>query len=233
MKTYKINLYSFDELSEDVKIKLCDKERESTYNYGTMAMESDAEERISTLNKFCELFNITYRIDYDHQYRFISWQFVDVDMNGYDWNADDIKGKYLLRYLNRFYYGMMSKKYFSTKGYWDENRKFHYKYRHSQFQYTKGNCPFTGVCYDEDILAMINSWYQNPDWGVSLKGLFEDVFNYYMAQWEKEDDYRMSDEYIMEMLSANNEDTLYFANGAEFEGSESELEEYNTLSDAE
>ena len=54
-----------------------------------------------------------------------------------------------------------------------------------------------------------------------------------MAQWEKEDDYRMSDEYIMEMLSANNEDTLYFANGAEFEGSESELEEYNTLSDAE
>jgi hypothetical protein len=80
---------------------------------------------------------------------------------------------------------------------------------------------------------MINSWYQNPDWGVSLKGLFEDVFNYYMAQWEKDDDYRMSDEYIMEMLSANNEDTLYFANGAEFEGSESELEEYNTLSDAE
>lgn len=233
MKTYKINLYSFDELSEDVKIKLCDKERESTYNYGTMAMESDAEERISTLNKFCELFNITYRIDYDHQYRFISWQFVDVDMNGYDWDADDIKGKYLLRYLNRFYYEMCSRKWYYVDCDREKNNGKGYKERYSRIQWEKGNCPFTGMCYDCDILDKIFEWYDKPNWNISLHDLFEDVFSHYMSLWEKEDDYRMSDEYIMEMLSANNEDTLYFANGAEFEGSESELEEYNTLSDAE
>ena len=55
MKTYKINLYSFDELSESAKAKVCDKERESPYNYGYLSQEDDATERYDTLNHFCSV----------------------------------------------------------------------------------------------------------------------------------------------------------------------------------
>ena len=234
MKEFKIKLYSFDELSESAKAMICDKERENVYgNYGTMAQESDADDRLETLNKFCEVFNITYRIDYDHQYRFIVWQFVDVNMNGYEWCDEDIKGKYLLRFLNRFYKDITSPKYYSTKGYWDENKKYHYQYRHSKFQRERGNCPFSGMCYDEDILDKIWEWYDNPNWDITLHDLFDDVFHHYMRLWEKEDDYRMSDEYIGEMISINDSEKLYYENGVEFEGSADELEEYSSLSDAE
>ena len=58
MKQININLYSFDELSDAAKSFVCDKEREDVMNnYGVMAMETDAEERIDTLNEFCKLYD--------------------------------------------------------------------------------------------------------------------------------------------------------------------------------
>lgn len=223
MKEFKIKLYSFDELSESAKAKVCDKERESPYNYGYLSQETDAEERIATLDKFCGIFGIKYDIDYDHDHRFINWRFIDVDMNGYEWCDEDIEGKYLLRYLNRYYYQIRSPKYFSV-WYTDENGKRDYKCRHSKIHYTEGNCPFTGMAYDEDILEKIYEWYKNPNWHISLHDLFEDCFSTFMGYWEKEDDYRMSDEHIGDMISANWGDKLYFENGDEFNGNERDLE---------
>lgn len=225
MKEIKIKLYSFDELSESAKAKVCDKERERDYNFGYLSQSDDAEERYNTLNKFCEVFGITYRIDWDHQYRFISWQFEDVDMNGYDWCDEDIKGKYLLRYLNRYYYKIRNRKWYhvSCKG---DNNSISYKERYSKIQWIEQNCPFTGMCYDCDILEKIFEWYHNPDWNITLHDLFEDCFSYYMDLWEKEDDYRMSDEHIGEMISINWSDKLYYENGNEFEGCIDELEDY-------
>jgi hypothetical protein len=54
-----------------------------------------------------------------------------------------------------------------------------------------------------------------------------------MGYWEKEDDYRMSDEHIGDMISANWGDKLYFENGDEFEGDLDELETLQSLSDEE
>ena len=234
MKEFKIKLYSFDELSESAKRVVCDKEREDIYgNFGTMQQERDAEDRIYTLNKFCEVFNITYRIDYDHQYRFISWQFQYVDMNDDEWCDEDIKGKYLLRFINKHFKEITSPKCFFTHGYYDENRQYYYKYRHSSFQREKKNCPFTGMCYDEDIMDKIWEWYENPNWNITLHDLFDDVFHYYMRLWEKEDDYRVSDEFIGEMITVNWGDKLYYENGVEFEGDLDELETLQSLSDEE
>lgn len=224
MKNYKVKLFHFDELSEDAKAKVCDKERESDYNFGYLSQETDAEERIATLDKFCEVFGIKYNIDYDHNHRFIKWHFLDVDMNGYDWCDEDIEGKYLLRFLNRYYFDILSKKYYSCNQHYDENGNFHYAHRYSRFQYERGNCPFTGMCYDCDILDKIFEWYDKPNWNISLHDLFEDVFSHYMDLWESEDDYRMSDEHISDMISANWGDKLYFEDGREFNGNEDDLE---------
>lgn len=227
MKQFKISIYKFGELSESAKEKVCNKEREDVNgNFGTFAMESDAEERMDTLNAFCKLFGITYRVDYDHQYRFISWQFEDVDMNGYDWCDEDITGKYLLRWLNRYYYSIREK-----KTYW-RNFNGEMRNRTSRFQYSAPDygCCFTGVCYDLDILQPIINWYLHPDFSITLHDLFDDCFSYFMQQWEKEDDYRMSDEYIGEMISINWDDKWYFADGTEFQGCEDELEEFHNQS---
>ena len=226
MKQITIKLYQFDELSDDAKHMVCSKERESTYNYGVLAQETDAEERYATLDAFCKLFGITYRIDYDHQYRFIHWNFEDVDMNGYDWDDTDITGKYLLRYLNRYYSDITKLKYYSTHGYYDEKNQYHYKYRYSRFQREFGCCPFTGMCYDEDILQPIYKWLSKPNWHITLHDLFDDCFSTFMQSWENEDDFRMSDEGIGEMIAINREDALYLENGDEFTGCVEELESY-------
>lgn len=231
MKEFKIKLYSFDELSESAKAKVCDKERESPYNYGYLSQEDDATERYDTLNHFCDVFGISYEIDYDHDHRFISWNFKDVDMNGYEWCADDIKGKYLWRYLNRYYYKIRSRKWYHVNCDKEKNNGKSYKERYSRIQWIEGNCPFTGMAYDEDILEKIYEWYKNPNWNISLKDLFEDCFDTFMGYWEKEDDYRMSDEHIGEMISANWGDKLYFENGDEFEGDLDELESLQSQSD--
>jgi hypothetical protein len=228
MKGFKIRLFKFEELSEDAKRRICDKERESTDNFGTLAQQDDAEERIDTLNAFCKLFDITYRIDYDHQHRFISWQFKDVDMNGYDWSADDISGKYLLRWLNRYYYQIRTRKWFMVNCDKEKNNGKSYKERYSKIIWKDIDygCCFTGCCYDLNILWRIHEWYKKPNWTISLHDLFEDCFSDFMHSWEKEDDYRMSDEHIGDMISNNWYDKWYFADGTEFTGSEEELEDY-------
>ena len=228
MKTYKINLYSFDELSESSKRVVIDKERESQYNFAYLSMESDAEERISTLNKFCELFNITYRIDYDHQHRFISWDF---QYSG-DEELGERVGKYVWRYLNNHYYAIRKHKYFIKQRY-DKNGKFDYKIRYSKVMWIEGDCPFTGMCYDEDILQPIFDWYRKPNMNISIHDLLQECFDNFMRCWESEDDYRMSDEHLEDMISANWCDKLFYSNGEEFEGDIDELETLQSLSDEE
>lgn len=215
MKEVKVKLYTFDELSEDAKHNVCEKERSRQYNFGFDCQEYDAGERVSTLDSFCKVFGIEYQIDYDHSTRFISWSFKDEDI---DDRADDICGKYLLRFLNNYYYDIRSRKYYATRGYYDENRKYHYKFRHSRIIWIEQNCPFTGMIYDCDILDLIFDWYKRPDWKLSLRDLFENCFGYYLQCWDKEDEYRMSDENIGDMISANRPDDLYYEDGTKFSG---------------
>lgn len=215
MKKLVCNLYSFDELSEDAKHEVCERDRKESYNWGTLCQDCDASERISTLDKFCEVFGIKYEIDYVHCKRFISWKFVDTDMYLSD---EEICGKYLWRFLNRYYYDIRSRKYFSTNFRKKENGETYYLHRHSKILWIEQNCPFTGMCYDCDILDKIFDWYKNPDWKISLHDLFDDCFSHYMKLWEDEDDYRMTDESIGDMISANWPERLYFEDGTEFTG---------------
>ena len=225
MKEYKVKLFTFNELSDNAKSRVCDRERENTYNYGVMDQESTAYERMDTIKAFCDLFGIKYDVDYDHQYRFIKWHFNDVDMNGYEWCDDDIKGKYLLRWFNRYYYEIRSRKYYHHSFRYDENGKYiGSNHRYSRIQWIDGNCALTGVCYDEDLLQPIYDWYKNPDWDITLHDLIDNCFSRFMESWENEDDYLMSDEHISEMISANCPDSLYFENGDEFNGDVDDLD---------
>ncbi len=213
MKEVKVKLYRFDELSKDARHEVCERERQQTNNWGTISQEHDAEERISTLQKFCEVFGIKYKLDYDHDRRFISWHFKDSEIDSHE-----ISGKYLWRFLDNYYYDIRSRKYFATNFRQDENGKMYYKHRHSRIMWEEQNCPLTGMCYDCDILDKIFDWYKKPDWKLSLHDLFEDCFSHYLKLWEEEDDYIVSDENISDLIEANLGDKLYYEDGTEFNG---------------
>lgn len=212
MKQVKIKLYHFDELSDDAKHEVCERERNESYGFPYLSMETDASERMETLKKFGEVFGIKWDVDYDHQYRFINWRFED-----YNIDDENICGKYLWRFLNKFYYEIHTRKYFSTPFDYSSGKPT-YKYRYSKIMYVERNCPFTGMCYDEDILDEIWKWLKNPDWKISLHDLIDNCFYAYLKSWEQEDDYRTSDEGISEMIEANWEDKLFFEDGREFDG---------------
>lgn len=219
MKEVKVKLYHFDELSEDAQHNVCERDREETYGWAYICQEQDASERRATLDKFCEVFGIKYDIDYNHQYRFISWHFEDSELEA---NSEELCGKYLWRFLNKYYYDIRNRKYYGKLIPHEKDPEhpagFEHVKRYSKIWWVEQECPFTGMCYDCDILDKIFDWYKKPDWNLSLHDLFDDCFSYYMKLWSDEDDYRTSDESIGDMIQANWSDKLYYEDGTEFNG---------------
>lgn len=212
-----LKLYHFDELSDDAKHEVCEREREESNGFGYRCQEYDAEERIATLDKFCETFGIKYEIDYDHNHRFITWKF-----ENYDLDDEEICGKYLWRFLNRYYYDIRSRKYYGKLIPHEKDSEhpagLEHVMRHSRIIWGEHDCPFTGMCYDCDILDKIFAWYKSPDWEISLHDLLDDCFHHYLRLWSEEDEYRMTDESIGDMISANWDDKLFYEDGTEFNG---------------
>lgn len=219
MKEVKVKLYHFDELSEDAQHEVCERERSRDYNFAYRLQEIDADERVSTLNKFSEVFGIEFDIDYDHQHRFISWHFEDSELEE---KSYDVNGKYLWRFLNKYYYDIRNGKYYGKLVPHEKDSEhpagFEHVKRYSKIIWVEQDCPFTGMCYDCDILDKIFEWYKKPNWKLSLHDLFDDCFSHYMKLWSEEDDYRFSDESFGEEISCNCPDKLYYEDGTEFNG---------------
>ena len=214
MKQVKCNLYKFEELSEQSKKIVIDRERDKIQQWGVDAWESEHRD---VLKKFEEIFDIEVRHwevnDYSHNYRF------SFDHDFYEMDASEVKGKYLLRFLNSIYYDVRKGKYFSCGDRW-ENGKFHYSSRYSKILWEEGNCPLTGFCYDNEILQPIWDWHKKPNWNLSLKDLVDECLENFFSQWEKEMLYCASDDYCIQELTESSayEDTLYFEDGTEFSG---------------
>ena len=214
MKEVKCKLYKFEELSEESQKAVMDRERDKIQQWGIDAWDSEHRD---TLNKFAEIVGIKIRnwevSSWRHTYLF----YFPSDV--YERDANDVTGKYLLRFLNSIYYDIRSRKYFSC-GQRLENGKVHYSHRHSKILWEEGNCPLTGVCYDYDILNPIYKWHKNPDWEKSLYDLVDDCLEEFFAAWENECEYCGSDEYVIQELTESSayEDTLYFEDGTVFNG---------------
>lgn len=222
MKEIKLKIYNFDELSKEAQHKVCERERAQTDNFGTDAQYINACEREDTLKGFCHALGLWFDVDYDHCHRFVSWRFKDDSIND-----EEIKGKYLWRFLDKVYYDIRSRKYYGKFVPCEKDAQHpigqRLVSRHSRIQWEIQNCPFTGVCYDCDILYKIFEWYKKPDWEISLHDLIDECFSNFMESWEKEDDWCMTDEYIGDMIANNREDQEYLEDGTEFYG---DYEEY-------
>lgn len=178
MRTIEVNLYSFNELSEDAQ-------RTALNNFEPHVgyIWDDAQQSIKA---FAEEFNVRFPRQYDNP----SFGHIDDCIL-------ELSGTRLRTYLlNNFYSILFERK---PQG---EYKAGKYP-RRSKIQYTETCCPFTGVCYDEDLLSDIRKFIASPDTNTTFEQLLRDCVHNLHKSVEDEIQYRHSDEAKIEDIKAN------------------------------
>lgn len=180
MKTVTINLFEFDELSEEAKrIAVRHFQEDDTLD------ESVHSDSMQSLNAFNELFKI----------QLINWHPNGLYKPGYRLLEDDqildLSGRRLQKYLWNNYGEIY-------KG------KFYYRFgrsRHSRILiHGAGSCPFTGCVYDDVVLNPVYDFInaRNPEG--NFRQLIDACLNLLSATVESETEYIYSKEGIEELI---------------------------------
>lgn len=209
--TKQIDVYSFDELSEESKEKAINHFRESNQEDPWFVLEANA-----TFEKFANIFGINwYQIDYEEPYR-----------NEYRLTFDDnileLSGLRLAKWIyNNYSSYLFTRKYLKHGELLDNPPKFQHpmqrvkqitskcpnqgKYSISYYSNIQksDDCVLTGVCYDIDILKPIYEFLDNPKKNIDIKTLINDCIYSLCHSVSSEIEYRNSDECITEEIKVN------------------------------
>lgn len=187
MKTIRTKVYSFNELSETAQQTAIENYRYSDFKGGYYW----GNEVINSVEKGLEHFGAElkrYSIDWDN-------------INCSDWKIEfpehsELQGVRLWKYLHN-----------------NNLLTYFNKYQKKQDNLLDGNCPFTGVCFDEDFLDNIREFVKKPN-NTTFEELLKDAvyncFNSGCKDWE----YLCSDAAIKEELE--NSDIQFLSNGNVF-----------------
>jgi len=176
-KTIRVKVYQFSELkTENAKQNAIEWFRDGNeYHCSDDVLDSIKK---GLLHFGAELKN--YSIDWDN----INVCDFSIDMGTTD-EIEELKGARLWKYLHNN----------NLLTYWN-------KYHKKTENLLAGDCPFTGICFDEDFLDNIRQFVKKPD-STTFKELLTDaVYNTINAgckDWE----YQQSDEAIIETIEAN------------------------------
>lgn len=189
MRTIRTKIYKFSELSKSAKQTAIQWWKDGeTFDYLY-------EEAFDSLKKFCEVFNI----DMD------SYDFNEPYRSKYSFDSEDtileLAALRLRTYLINNYYSTLFERKPYGKYEKRENGKWRYD-RYSKCQYQETSCPFTGVCYDEDLLYPIRQFILKPT-KYDFKDLLEDCMSSLCKSIEGEIKARMEDEAVIETIEAN------------------------------
>jgi hypothetical protein len=203
-------IFTFEELSEEAKQKAIENYRNE--------MPADTSYYWDEARESVKGFHSTFGSEEGRS----SW--LDIRTDGIEDNALELSGQRLRTYLLNNYEGAFFER--KSRGHSKDDhrseekprahrlvaaiRKDHkgkcYRVFRSNF-IVESCCPFTGVCYDEDLLQPFKDFIKNPD-----KRTFEDLLteavNSLRKSLENEDEYRNSDEAITEDIEANGHEFL-------------------------
>lgn len=191
-------IFTFEELSPEAQAKAI-----QDYRGKGIDTAHNWDEARQSVSAFCDLFDCKTGRD--------SW----LDIIAHDSETrHDLTGQRLRTYLiNNYPSAFYERKYrnsfhraekpttphrmrqvkpWSRGGYWVTLR--------SNFE-TESSCPFTGVCYDEDLLQPLKEFIKQPD-GRTFEQLVSEAGESLRISLESEDDYRNSDEGIAEDIQA-------------------------------
>lgn len=179
MRTIETTIYEFNELSEKAQRRAIDKFIENDY--------IDFSEENKSLEKFCELFGLSYREHSHYDSSYFTFNFDNSDL-------EDLKGIKLSTYLwNNYKTSLFKNKiYFSHK-------PNSFKKRTSKI-ILDNCCVLTGVYSDDDILNPIYTFLKRPDIETTFNTLIDKCFKSYVKMIDNIREYHLSDEYVKEQL---------------------------------
>lgn len=190
MKTITVNLYSFNELSEEAKQSAIESYRQTT-------LENDfswADEYIGTLKKAIPAFDYTLQDwSIDSLNANASTVKIKCDLSN---EVEELEGNRLRTYLLNNYYNVL----FERKHY-GEYKGGKYPY-YSKIQKEITCCPFTGFCGDEDFLQPMRAFINKPD-SRTFTDLINDCIDNLLRALESDCESQLTDEYITETIEAN------------------------------
>ncbi len=198
MRTIRIKLYKFDELSNDAKEKAIE-----WYRSGSDDSQIYADELIDSINALTELFNLKTGREY-----------TDIRTGHIDDNILQLKGVRLYKYLINNYYDDLFKPIYIKS--FDKavrckqficNVKKDYKGDNYTQIYSKlkrdNSCVLTGVCYDMDILQPVYDFLEKIDISETFEGLISSIESAITKAFRSIEEDVNSSEYITEQIQAN------------------------------
>ncbi len=188
---YKV--YKYEELSKEAKERALNKfNSEDTYPW--------YEENKEVLKAFSEIFPIS--IDgWEYGYH----KYVDFSMECEYEEIEEFTGIRLVKYLwNNYKNDILKGKYYSTKGYYDKNKKYHYRYRYSKI-ILNYDCVLTGYYLDMEILDPIYKFLDMPNDTITFKELIEEC----LTSWVNACDDDIRNYYTSESLEELSQDNEY------------------------
>jgi len=198
MKTIKIKLYSFSELSEQAQKKAIN---DFSDNQEFDFIWSDAEQ---TVNEFCKQTNV----------RTGNRSWLDFNVNNIDDTILELTGNRLRTYFINNFTFLYKAKYLKTftghkKHKMIKNmstRTGEYCSAYSNIQQVRQSCGLTGVCYDESFLEPIYKFIDSPNSSKNFQDVISDCFESLRKDIESEIESMQTDEYIIEQLNDSDED---------------------------
>ena len=198
-------VYTFEELSEEAQQRaIRDRRGEG------VPTDHIWDEARQSVNAFCDTFNVSTGSR--------SWLDIICPSFGSDSERNELSGQRLRTYLiNNFPSAFYERKH--RNSYYSEERPAVHRMRtaraypidrngkqrpgywvtlRSNFE-TESSCPFTGVCYDEDLLHPLKEFIKQPD-GRTFEDLMSEAGESLRNSLENEEDYLNSDEAISEAL---------------------------------
>lgn len=147
--------------------------------------EADLFEAVTTLKAFCEHFNL---------------ELVDYSISAFQDYRDNVTVRYNddIKHLT----GVRLWKYI-TNNFLDYHEYSAFSSARRDIQLLAGNCPFTGVCYDETMLDPIRAFMAKPDPLNDFECLMVDCFDALLNVIYAEAEYRYSDDGLRDMCEAN------------------------------
>ena len=214
MRTIEVNLFKFDELSEQAKQVAI-----SNYRNGITEIFWSSENR-NSMEKFAEVFPIKVKDwQYDYGGGYVRFVF-DCD---YEDEIENLSGQRLANYIwnnyktdfwkGKYYNSWASEKIISHKKVkstlmckengWSNTENYgKYWNVYSGLNLTDTDCPLTGYSMDCDLLYNIYDFCKKPD-NRTFRELLEDCFSAWVKSCVADIEYQGSDEFITEQLIAN------------------------------
>ena len=197
MRTVTMEIFGIRELSAEARRKALD-----DFLYRRSTVLFDQEEEINTVT------SIAQKMDWEYDYNSYDGEQYSVSYRVYGDERAELSGARAMAYIQNNYINAAEQ----PKEYWlghvwhcDGRKNWT---RKSRINFTIDNCPFTGFYMDYCFSKAWEEWKQNFRNHSTVQDFANMVADHLAKEWTEENEYRFSDEGLMEFIDCNDYEFL-------------------------